>query len=130
MHFPENRSLHTRALYDCVSKIFIIPICTIIHHSFQNFLLISVVYITQNPPCGPFSLAASHMGDLYVVFCINLHTGDEYNLIVTEGSVYDYLEVIRRENNPFRFNINRILDPESGQYIVSINETHNWIMLL
>ena len=45
------------------------------------------------------------MGDLYVVFCINLHTGDEYNLIVTEGSVYDYLEVIRRENNPFRLSL-------------------------
>ena len=52
-----------------------------------------------------------------------------YNLIVTEGLVYDYLEAIRRENNPFRFNIKRILDLESGQYIISINETHNWVML-
>ena len=85
--------------------------------------------LEANLEAKKFKHLCSDMGDLYVVFCIDLHTGDEYNLIVTEGLVYEYLESIRRENNPFRFNIKRILNPESGQYIISINETHNWVML-
>ena len=43
--------------------------------------------------------------------------------------VFKYLESMTGENNPFKFNIKRILDVESGQYIISINEEHNWIML-
>ena len=90
---------------------------------------VSEIPLEANLEAKKFKHLRSDMGDLYVVFCIDLHTGDAYNLIVTEGLVYDYLEAIRRENNPFRFNIKRILDPESGQYIISINETHNWVML-
>jgi len=90
---------------------------------------VSEIPLEANLEAKKFKHLCSDMGDLYVVFCIDLHTGDEYNLIVTEGLVYEYLESIRRENNPFRFNIKRILDPESGQYIISINETHNWVML-
>jgi len=86
---------------------------------------VSEIALEANLEAKKFKHLRSDMGDLYVVFCIGLHTGDEYNLIVTEGLVYDYLEAIRRENNPFRFSIKRILDPESGQYIISINETHN-----
>ena len=56
--------------------------------------------------------------------------GNEYYIIVTEGFVFKYLEVNKKEkNNPFKFNIKRILDVESGQYIISINEEHNWITL-
>ena len=90
---------------------------------------VSEIPLEANLEAKKFKHLRSDMDDLYVVFCIDLHTGDEYNLIVTEGLVYDYLEAIRRENNPFRFNIKRILDLESGQYIISINETHNWVML-
>jgi len=90
---------------------------------------VSEIPLKANLEAKKFKHLCSDMGDLYVVFCVDLHTGDEYNLIVTEGLVYDHLEAIRRENNPFRFNIKRILDPESGQYIISINETHNWVML-
>jgi len=90
---------------------------------------VSEIPLEANLESKKFKHLCSDMGDLYIVFCIDLHTGDEYNLIVPEGLVYDYLEAICRENNPFRFNIKRILDPESGQYIISINETHNWVML-
>jgi len=90
---------------------------------------VSEIPLEANLEAKIFKHLRSDMGDLYVVFCIDLYTGDKYNLIVTEGLVYEYLESIRRENNPFRFNIKRILDPESGQYIISINETHNWVML-
>jgi len=90
---------------------------------------VSEIPLEANLEAKKFKHLCSDMGDLYVVFCIDLHTGDEYNLIATEGLVYEYLESIRRENNPFRFNVKRILDPESGQYIISINETHNWVML-
>jgi len=59
-----------------------------------------------------------------------MNNGNEYNIIITEGFVFKYLESIRGENNPvFRFNIKRLLDSESGQYIISINEEHNWIMI-
>jgi len=91
---------------------------------------VSEIPLEANLEAKKFKHLHSDMGNLYVVFCIDLHTGDEYNLIVTEGLVYDYLEAMRHKNNSFRFNIKRILDPESGQYIVSINETHNWIVLL
>jgi len=66
---------------------------------------VSEIPLEANLEAKKFKHLRSDMGDLYVVFCIDLHTGDEYNLIVTEGLVYDYLEAIRRENNPFRFNI-------------------------
>ena len=75
---------------------------------------VSEIPLEANLEAKKFKHLRSDMDDLYVVFCIDLHTGDEYNLIVTEGLVYDYLEAIRRENNPFRFNIKRILDPESA----------------
>jgi len=90
---------------------------------------VSEITLKANLEAKKFKHLHSDMGDLYVVFCIDLHTGDEYNLIVTEGLVYDYLEPIRRENNSFRFNIKKILDSESGQYIILINETHNWVIL-
>ena len=90
---------------------------------------VSEIPLEANLEAKKFKHLRSDMGDLYVVFCIDLHTGDEYNLIVIEGLVYEHLESIRRENNPFRFNVKRILDPESRQYIISINETHNWVML-
>ena len=90
---------------------------------------VSEIPLEANLEVKKFKHLRSDMGDPYVVFCIDLHTGDEYNLIVTEGLVYDHLEAIHHENNPFRFNIKRILDPERGQYIISINETHNWVML-
>jgi len=32
-------------------------------------------------------------------------------------------------NNPGRFSIKRLLDEDSGQYIISVNEEHNWITL-
>ena len=90
---------------------------------------VSEIPLEANLEAKKFKHLRSDMGNLYVVFCIDLHTGGEYNAIVTEGLAYEYLESIRCENNPFRFNIKRILDPESGQYIISINETHNWVML-
>jgi len=90
----------------------------------QTRIGVSEIPLEANLEAKKFKHLRSDMGALY-----DLHTGDEYNLIVTEGLVYEYLESIRRENNPFRFNIKRILDPESGQYIISINETHNWVML-
>jgi len=44
--------------------------------------------------------------------------------------VFYYFIIIRGENNPvFRFYIKRLLDAESGQYIISVNEEHDWIML-
>jgi len=71
----------------------------------------------------------SNMGHLYILFCRDLDNGNEYSIIITKGFIFKYLESIRRENNLFKFNIKRILDVESGKYIISINEEHNWIML-
>jgi len=76
-----------------------------------------------------FKYLHSNMGDLFVLFCRDKDSRIEYNIIVTEGFVFKYLESIKGENNPFKFNIKRILDADSGQHIISINEEHNWIML-
>ena len=81
---------------------------------------VSEIPLQANLEAKKFKHLCSDMGDLYIVFCIDLHTGDEYNLIVTEGLVYKYLETIRRENNPFRFNIKRILDPEVGNTLFQL----------
>jgi len=58
-----------------------------------------------------------------------MNSGNEYDIIVKEGYVYTYLEGLRATIIPFRFKIKRVLDQESGQYTISINEEHNWIML-
>ena len=77
-----------------------------------------------------FKYLHNNMGDFYILFCVDLNNGNEYYIIVTEGFVFKYLEINKKENNnPFKFNIKRILDVESGQYIISINEEHNWITL-
>jgi len=76
-----------------------------------------------------FKYLHSNRGDLFVLFCGDKENGNEYDIIITEGFVFKYLESIRGEYNPIKFNIKRICDAESGQYIISINEEHNWIML-
>jgi len=48
-------------------------------------------------------------GDLFVLFCRGLNNGNEYNITVTEGFVFKYLEINKQENNnPFKFNIKKI----------------------
>jgi len=37
------------------------------------------------------------MGDLFVLFCRDLSNGNEYNIIVTEGFVFKYLEINKKE---------------------------------
>ena len=77
-----------------------------------------------------FKYLHTNMVDLFVLFCRDLSNGNEYNIIVNECFVFKYLEINKKEkNNPFKFNIKRILDAESGQYFISINEEHNWITL-
>ncbi len=58
-----------------------------------------------------------------------MNNGNEYNIIITEGFVFKYLEGLKQSNNPFTFNIKRILETDSGLYIISINEEHNWNVL-
>jgi len=76
-----------------------------------------------------FKYLRNNMGDFYMLFCRDKDNGNEYNIIVTEGFVFKYLESIKGENYHFKFNIKRILDADSEQYIISINEEHNWITL-
>jgi len=52
----------------------------------------SKIPLEANPETKKFKHLRSDMGDLYAVFCIDLHTGGKYNVIVTEGLVYEYLE--------------------------------------
>ena len=76
-----------------------------------------------------FKFLHNNMGDFYVLHCRDMNSGNEYDIIVKEGYAFKYLEGLRSRNNPFRFSIKRVLDEESGQYTISINEEHNWIML-
>ena len=46
-------------------------------------------------------LHSKNVGDFYISFCQDLNNNaDEYNIIITEGFVFKYIESIGGENNP------------------------------
>jgi len=91
-------------------------------------ITVDEIPLDSNLEAKKFKYLHNNMGHFYL-FCRDLDNGNEYSIIITKGFIFKYLESIRRENNLFKFNIKRILDVESGKYIISINEEHNWIML-
>jgi len=80
--------------------------------------------LDRNLEAKKFKYLHNNVGDLFVLFCRDKENGNEYDIIITEGFVFKYLESIRGEYNPFKFNIKRISDAESEQHIISINEEH------
>ena len=92
-------------------------------------IAVDEIPLTANLEAKKFKYLHSNMGDFYVLFCRDMNNGNEYNIIITEGFVFKYLEGLKQSNNPFTFNIKRILETDSGLYIIFINEEHNWNVL-
>jgi hypothetical protein len=76
-----------------------------------------------------FRYLSNDMGKFYILNCCDLLTGLFCDILITEGNVFNHLEVERVTNSPRRFSLKRVLIPEIEGYVISINNDYNWIAL-
>ena len=64
----------------------------------------------------------------YILELKDLSTNTLYMVMVTEGRVFTKLESERLGNNPKKFNVKKVLIPENGATVISIDNDYNFII--
>ena len=67
----------------------------------------------------------------YILECCDLMTNIIYYIMITDGNVYDCLEVerLKESNRRSKFSLKKVLIPENGAYTISIDNDYNWMNL-
>ena len=66
-------------------------------------------------------------GYYYLIEAKNLAQSEEiYHIQITDGNLFHYLESL---NDGEQFIIRKVPISENNDFVISINENHNWVML-